>query len=192
MNYHTGISTISIFAFDKISKTGDLSLLLHDGEKEFPHEVAYKEKGKDEWKKYGGGELNPEYVLDEVTEIDKEGNELRAKFTVDRVKVWSILYNEQDKHVGTPPELEKAKRLRAKATRLYADAYCKGQMHKITFAKLADVKADTIFKALRSNDYSLVKTCVSLGKFMGWDIDPTKTSVEKFNDMLQSAKKETE
>ena len=192
MNYHTSINTISIFAFDQISQTGDLSHLLHDGVKEFPYEIAYKEKGKDKWKKYGGGELNPEYILDEITETDDKGNELRAKFSVDSVKVWSEIYNAQKEQTGTPEDINRARRLRAKATRLYEDAYCKGQMHKIVFAKLADSQADKIFKKLASNDYTLEKACASLSKYMGFHVDSRTTTVEKFNDLMELAKKETE
>jgi hypothetical protein len=196
INYHTDITTLSIFAFDQISKTGDVSLLLHEGEKEFPSEVAYKTWNKDgtssEWMKYGGGELNPEYVLHDVLEQDDEGREIRAKFSVDSIKIWSDVYNSQIKYAGTPQDIERARRLRAKASRLYEDAYCKGQKHKLTFAKLADKQADDIFQKLESNDYSLEKTCVSLSKYMGFDIDSRTTTVEKFNSYIELAKKETE
>lgn len=190
INYHTGIDTLSIWSFDQISKTGNISLLLHDGEKEFPWELAYKKDG--EWKKYGGGELNPEYELHEVIENDDQGNEAKAKFSVDSIKLWSIIYNAQQENIGSSKELTQARRLRAKATRLYEDVYCKGHRWKKTFAKLADRQADDIFQRLSENDYSLEKTCASLSKYMGFDIDSKKTTCEKFNSYLDLVKKETE
>lgn len=201
INYHTSTATLSIYAFDQISKTGDVSLLLHEGEKAFPYEVAYKKweetkqgwKEVCDWKKYGGGELNPEYVLYEVIEQDENGNEVRAKFSVDREKVWSDMFNSRNDNVGTPQEIEKARRLRAKATRLYEAAYCKeGQRYKITFAKKADRDADDILKKLGSNEHSLERTCASLSKYMSYDVDSKTTTVDKFDNLIELAKKESE
>jgi len=123
----------------------------------------------------------------DFTYLLKDGND-KLPTELDEVKLWSDIYNEFLDTFGLSDNFKKYLKYRHKATQLYKEAYVDGKKHKITFAKLADLKAIDAIK--ESNEGDLSRTSASLSKFYGFRINPLEISVKEYYSYVYQAQKE--
>lgn len=106
---------------------------------------------------------------------------------IDLEEHWIKIYDGYLKKYGLGDDYIAWCKMTKKATNAFKQAYVDGKKWMITHAKLYQAQADQMIKDVEHGD--LAETCVALGKFQTYRIDPMVETVDSFNAIIKLAEK---